>query len=154
MRLDEDRIRRKKELLNETRELLMNVQQQYNVPVQMIPPRKPRLVRDFLKTAVQTIDSKTSLMEASKLLLSKEITHLPVVKDNKLEGIATRTDILRGFYEGKKTVEEIMTKKVVTVNLDDSVLSVVQKANKYGISIFPVVDSNGNLMGIVSTDDI
>ena len=47
-----------------------------------------------------------------------------------------------------------MTKKVITVKETDKLSTVLAKFSKHGISGMPVIDSKGNLKGIVSEGDV
>ena len=51
-------------------------------------------------------------------------------------------------------VEDIMTKKVITVNLEDSAAEVAKIMKKKRINHVPVVDDGNKLMGIIARGDI
>ena len=51
-------------------------------------------------------------------------------------------------------VEDVMTREVVTLDAKDSIKDAVNKFAQNGISGAPVVDDEGNLMGILSETDI
>jgi acetoin utilization protein AcuB len=50
-----------------------------------------------MKTPVVTVDSKTSVEEAARLMLANKIGGMPVVDTGKLVGIVTTSDLLRAF---------------------------------------------------------
>ncbi|HDP69813.1 MAG TPA: CBS domain-containing protein [Actinobacteria bacterium] len=50
-------------------------------------------------------------------------------------------------------VEQIMTKKVVTVNEDDSLEELAEKFREHNFHGFPVIDKEGKLTGIVTEKD-
>ncbi|MCD6513160.1 MAG: CBS domain-containing protein [Thermoplasmata archaeon] len=57
-------------------------------------------VGDIMKTPVVTITLSSTVEEAAKLMMEKEVGCLPVIGgDEKLHGIVTRTDLLRYLYE-------------------------------------------------------
>ena len=56
-------------------------------------PVKAYMARDLISVAPDAIPAKVG-----RLMLEKNIGHLPVVQDNKVIGIVTRTDILNYFY--------------------------------------------------------
>ena len=73
MKLDKEKAKKRKQLLRETRELLLNVQQQYDVPVQIMRPKKrPHVVRDFMKKEVQTVNPNTKLRMPPKCCFQKK----------------------------------------------------------------------------------
>ncbi len=57
-------------------------------------PAKAFMVRD-----VTTISPETSPATAARIMIEKDVGHLPVVQDGKMIGIVTRTDILTYFYD-------------------------------------------------------
>jgi CBS domain-containing protein len=54
-------------------------------------------VSDIMSTDVIYIDEGAEIEEAAKLMLSEGIARLPVVRDDRLVGIVTRQDIVRGI---------------------------------------------------------
>lgn len=53
-----------------------------------------------------------------------------------------------------ESVENWMTKNVVTIGPDESVIDADEKLREYGIRRLPVVNKRGKLMGIVTKGDI
>ena len=56
-------------------------------------------IKDMMIKNPLTASPKTTILEVSKLLASKEFHSLPVVDDGKLVGIITTTDLLHYFLE-------------------------------------------------------
>ena len=56
-------------------------------------------IKDMMIKNPLTANPKTTILEVSKLLASKEFHSLPVVDDGKLVGIITTTDLLHYFIE-------------------------------------------------------
>ena len=56
-------------------------------------------VEEFMTREVITFSEDTSIDEISQILVRKNIKRVPIVKDNKVVGIISRRDILRGIYE-------------------------------------------------------
>ena len=55
-------------------------------------------VSDFMTEGVTYVSPDAPVAEAHRLLALKNIGRLPVISGNRLEGIVTRTDILRALY--------------------------------------------------------
>lgn len=55
------------------------------------------VVRDFMSWPVETIDEKSSLADAAKLLLHKKISALLVTRGLEVAGIVTSDDLLRAL---------------------------------------------------------
>lgn len=56
-------------------------------------------IREIMKKNVHTISPENSVEDASKMMARHKINRLPVVQDEKLVGIVTRGDIIRGLAE-------------------------------------------------------
>lgn len=61
----------------------------------------PQKVRHIMHRAVFTINPNEHLTDAAAIMAKHRIGALPVVKDNKLVGIVTTTDLLRFFSKVK-----------------------------------------------------
>ena len=105
------------------------------------------------------VDPRTTVKETAKLMEEKNIGSTIVVQERKPIGILTDRDILlrvmnRGLDPEKTSVDEVMTKQIVTLKEDMGLFEALQKVKGKGIRRFPIVDSNGNLQGIMTLDDI
>lgn len=105
------------------------------------------------------VDPRTTVKEAAKLMEEKNVGSTIVVQERKPIGILTDRDILlrvmnRGLDPEKTSVDEVMTKQIVTLKEDMGLFEALQKVKGKGIRRFPIVDSNGNLQGIMTLDDI
>ena len=124
-------------------------------------------VRDFMKTDVTSIETKTSIMEAQNIMWKKNIKRLPVMKKGKLIGLVTKHMLLEAspssatslsvfelnYLLSKMTVDDIMVKDPITIHPDDPVEAAIWLGKKHGISTFPVVE-DGKLLGIITEHDI
>jgi CBS domain-containing protein len=84
---------------------------------------------------------------------------VPVVDGKRIIGLITDRDIVvRGLAEGKNLenvlVNELMTKSVRSVREDASLNDVLEMMGNAEIRRVPVVNSNDELVGIVSLGDI
>ena len=124
-------------------------------------------VRDFMKTDVISIETKTSIMEAQNIMWKKNIKRLPVMKKGKLIGLVTKHMLLEAspssatslsvfelnYLLSKMTVDDIMVKDLITIHPDDPVEAAIWLGKKHGISTFPVVEDS-KLLGIITEHDI
>jgi len=142
------------------------------------------LARDVMVKKVITINKNASVAELSELLIKNKISGVPVVDDSgKLVGIATEGDLIvrdadlhfpRYFklldsiiyleslnkfkrnlrkYLGTK-VEDVMTSKVKIVKEDTPVNVVANIMIRDNVNRVPVLDNDGNLVGIITRADI
>ncbi len=75
--------------------------------VRRVTAKRKRLntkVSEIMTTPLRVIDPDASLKEAARKMVTKGIRRLPVIKDNKLIGIITATDLAK--HLGKKTFTE------------------------------------------------
>ena len=129
---------------------------------------KQEFVKDWMTREVIVIAHNTSLPEAHRLMTSKNIRRLPIMKDNQLVGIITRGDVRGAEASGatslniwelnyllaKLTVERIMPPNPTTVSQDATIAEAAQIMLQHKISGLPVVDGQGNLVGIITESDI
>ena len=55
-------------------------------------------VKAFMSTKVRTIGPKNSVMDAVKIMVKEDIGRLPVIENNHLIGLVTRSDTMRYYY--------------------------------------------------------
>jgi CBS domain-containing protein len=108
---------------------------------------------------VLTIEPAADLAAAANLLAERRIGALVVTGvDNCVVGILFERDIVRAFAErGFKAlavpVAEVMTRKVVTCGLADTVSEIMERMTAGKFRHVPVVEE-GRLAGIVSIGDV
>ena len=113
------------------------------------------VVTDLMKEVIVTIKEDADVVDAAKLMLDKQVTHIPVVTDDfKLIGIVTSWDLSKSIATNSHRLRDIMTTTVKYCNADDSIETVAQMMNKYDISSLPDVDEDMKVLGIVTTDQI
>ena len=54
---------------------------------------------DFMETDVKTIGPEEAVSKATRLMIRKKISSLPVVENGKIVGIITETDIMKRFLK-------------------------------------------------------
>ena len=107
------------------------------------------------------------VFEAFELMKSEGVQRLPVLDgDGNLVGIISGKNITSAAPDkevsivefalllSKIKVGDVMTKEVITVSVDDPVEMAARKMSDNDISILPVVDNNGKLVGVVSRSDL
>ena len=113
------------------------------------------VVTDMMKEVVVTIKEDADVVDAAKLMLDKQVTHIPVVTDDyKLIGIVTSWDLSKSIATNSNRLKDIMTTTVKYCYADDSIESVARMMSEYDISSLPVVDEDMKVLGIVTTDQI
>jgi len=112
-------------------------------------------VRDVMLKDVPVIREGASIEDAAKMMITTESTHLPVVSmDDQLVGIVTAWDISKAVASRYDHIDEIMTKGVITSELDEPIGRAAKKLARYEISALPVIDGNQKVIGMVTSDCI
>lgn len=116
-------------------------------------------VRDIMTRNVITAKIEETIEDALDKMIRNEVECLPVIDDERrVRGILTFRDIMRLIHErkslGKAKVKDIMTRSVLAVNSSMTLLELVKLMKRKGMRRFPVVDSNGRLIGIVTDFDL
>ena len=78
---------------------------------------------------------------------------LVINKDDRLEGIVTIKDIIRN-YTGSLKLNTIMGTEIKTVNLDDSLIDILNLMNELKIGYVPVVDDSSKLVGLITESSL
>ncbi|MDF0591007.1 CBS domain-containing protein [Candidatus Methanocrinis natronophilus] len=97
-----------------------------------------------------------SIVEAAKLLAENDIRRLPAVEDGALVGIVSVADIIRMMadLDIKRPIERYFEKTAVAL-WDEMPLPVAGSVMEYAdVQASPVIDSDLNLVGIVSDRDL
>jgi CBS domain-containing protein len=120
---------------------------------------KSRHVRDVMTPNPDTVSDNDSIRDVARIMKDSDTGVVPVVDGRKIIGLITDRDIVvRGVAEGRNIdnlrVNEIMTKSVRSVREDDTVNDALQLMSSAEIRRITVVNSNDELVGIVSIGDI
>lgn len=78
---------------------------------------KKTLTRDVMTTPVVAINVDASLEDAAKLMTQKHVSKLPVLRDRKLVGIITSTDVIRAEPMQVKYLQELVRARFVPHDL-------------------------------------
>lgn len=112
------------------------------------------LVKSVVQPAVKCREDE-EIRDVAKKIIDHSANHAVVVDENgKLRGIVTSWDITKAVAEGKTSLSEIITRKVVTATVSEPIESASRKMAAHQISALPVVDSELKVLGIVTSEDI
>jgi CBS domain-containing protein len=131
---------------------------------------------------VVTVSPTTSIVDAARLIVSHHLSGLPVIEASRLVGLLTETDVVSNEIEVDPpaygtfldaifrlpwdrsddelrrvlatTVGELMTREFETIGPDAPIHEAADLMFKQEANPVPVVDSTGQLVGIVSRFDI
>lgn len=124
-------------------------------------------VQDVMQSTVLTVTPQATLPEAIRLAQQRGIRHLPVLDNGRLVGILSDRDLKRAMASpavslasheqeeaiGRITVDEIMTRNVITVGPRFPLEEAARLMLREKISALPVTE-DGRLVGIVTETDV
>jgi predicted transcriptional regulator len=123
--------------------------------------------KSYFTSPVTSIDPSRDINEAYAMMAEADIGCIVAVKDGRLAGLVTRTDLLRlGTRQAgtdpraavitlpHRTMEEVMTAKVVMVHEEESIRRAAQLMVKHSIHRVIAVNESEEPTGIVSTRDL
>ena len=116
---------------------------------------------DLMSPQVVVAKENTNAEQISARLLAGEFNGVPVVDDNgAVIGIVTALDILKALQGGKKKLNEMLARDIMTPNpsvvkKDTPIEEIIRILVEKEIVLVPVVEDNNNkLIGVVARLDI
>ncbi len=138
----------------------------------------PMRIRDVMSREVFTVEPGLQVSQVARLLLHKGVKAAPVIDKNRIVGIITGGDLLQRasmdlrlalqsqlspemqdehfqLLETKGlAARDIMTSPAQTINVKTDLSEALVRMAGNNIKRLPVVDDDGNIMGIVSRVDV
>lgn len=117
-------------------------------------------VAQIIARPLSSIPPTTSMLNAARVMVDQNLGLLVVCDpqdEGKLLGVVSERDIMKAMASGREmetSVDEICTKKVVTVTADSEVAEAAKAINKNRIRHVVVVDRVGRPIGVVSIRDL
>ncbi len=125
-------------------------------------------VKDYMTSRVVTIDPETSLMEVQRVMGVERIRALPVMKEENLIGLITRTDVLSvdpsrlvGYMNQESALKilnrkagDFMVSELVTISPEASIVEAAKLMLTYKIHCLPVLSGEKKLIGIITESDL
>jgi len=116
-------------------------------------------VKEVMTTVVCTVRRNDSIHNLAKKLVEYGVGSAVVVENGKPVGIVTEKDLIskivaKNKVPSKVLVEEIMSQPVITISPNTSLREAARIMMKKGIRRLPVVNNSGELVGIITDNDI
>jgi len=109
-------------------------------------------VSDLMVEDVYHVTLPGSRDDILKILAEKQVSGVPVLKDEKIVGIVTRSDLFNNPEEDQLAL--IMTRYLVTIDPDATIRDAVTLLVEYDIRRLPVITFDGVLVGILTVEDL
>lgn len=111
-------------------------------------------VSSVMHVAVTCRENEEMKTIAERIIKSSANHAVVVDNQGKMQGIVTSWDITRAVAEGKTTLTEIITRRVVTAEPDEPLEVASRKMAQHDISALPVIDHDRKVLGIITSDDV
>jgi CBS domain-containing protein len=112
---------------------------------------------------VATVDASADMVEAARLMREEHVGDLIVTETREGHvipvGIITDRDIVievvaKGVAPNLVTVEDAMSRDLLSVREDNGIDYALREMQRVGVRRVPVVNSKGDLSGVLAIDDV
>ncbi|MFT4883116.1 MAG: Zn-dependent protease/CBS domain-containing protein [Natronomonas sp.] len=113
-------------------------------------------VGDVMTREVRTLSPDRTLTEVLDRMFRERHTGYPVVRDGRLMGVITLSDVRDVAPEERDmtTVAEAMSTDLKTVTADADAMDAIKKLSDEGVGRLVVTDASGRLVGLVTRSDL
>ncbi len=110
----------------------------------------------IMKRKIISLGRKDTVSAAVELMIKNHISCVLIIEDDKPVGIITERDITKSIAENNilNNVEGIMNSPVFTADKDINLYDATKLMEKNKLKSLVIVDSEGNVIGIVTKSDI
>jgi len=130
------------------------------------------LIKEFMTSNPITVGEEVTVIEAAELMKRNKVRRFPVLRNNELIGIVSDRDIRSAgpsqvisfdeyerelfpdLYDLLAKIKDIMSRHVVTISPEKTILTAAILMLKHHISGIPVVDTQGKLLGLITEEEI
>jgi CBS domain-containing protein/anti-sigma regulatory factor (Ser/Thr protein kinase) len=113
-------------------------------------------IREVMTAEIKTATPEMPLSKVLEILRINRISGLPVVEQDRLVGVVSLEDIVRALQKNDLAAptSQYMTREVITVVSYESIVKAIRTFTEIKLGRLPVVDENGNLVGMITKGDI
>lgn len=126
-----------------------------SISVRRLAKRERDRTASEIMAPIPTIPMTSSVNDAAALLVEAGSSILAVLTtEGALAGVVTEWDITKAIAHGNleaQSLEEIMSRQVITAEPSDTLVEVIRKLEHFEISAMPVVEK-GCVEGLISSD--
>ena len=117
-------------------------------------------VASHMTTDVIIASPTDTIQKIYTMIMESGFSAFPVVKKKRIVGLISRRDLIRTrrvqsviAHHAQTTIEEIMSKDVITISPDEPIGSAAELLVKHDVSRLPVTDGD-RIVGIVDRHDV
>ena len=116
-------------------------------------------VGEVMRKNVVTASLESTVSEAASLMKKYNVGSVIVLDNGKAVGILTERDIVRNVVaEGKNPaavkIKEVMSRPLRVITLEVTLEDSAKLMKKFGVRRLPVINERGELVGIITENDI
>ncbi|MEL9997498.1 MAG: CBS domain-containing protein [Sulfolobales archaeon] len=119
-------------------------------------------VSSYMSFPVIKATAEDSILTVRDLMFKHRVGSVVIMEDKRVVGIVCKGDFIKIAYNRKRylkpldtvKVDEIMTTPVYATSPNKTIKSVANFMSKQGLSHLPVIDSNEELVGIITKHDV
>jgi len=128
----------------------------------------PGKVEDYMTDKIVTFDVEDRFADISRYLSGSSFRRVPILREQKLAGMITRSDLIRAFLKKTKTqlpshpglkedeliAEHAMKCGLLTLRPEASLIEAMDIIANHHITGIPIVSSTLELLGIITEKDL
>ncbi len=113
-------------------------------------------VKDVMSTNLVVAPTNATLNDIKNLMKQKNVTGIPIVKEERILGILSIDDIFKALDHGymHDRADQHMSRKLVILEEDMPMAFAISYFDKFKYGRFPVVDKSNMLVGMITSRDI
>ncbi len=111
-------------------------------------------MKDYMTRTVISLHPDLTVKEAVERVVREGHVGLPVAEGTRLLGFLTPKELLRNIDAHHKRVRDIIAQGTVVAHPEMDIEDAARILFRMGVKELPVVDDEGNMVGIISTTDI
>jgi CBS domain-containing protein len=115
-------------------------------------------LRDIMSKDLIVCSPNDRVIDAVKLMVKDKISSVIIEDEGKDVGILTEKDLVKRILAKQKDphttlVKTIMTKRIITADVESSVLAISKKMELHHLKRIPITE-NDKIVGIITSRDI
>ena len=112
------------------------------------------LNKDIISASVPTLSLTDTVFQALQLMTDYHLSHLPVITDDKYLGLVSEDQLLN-IEDDSLLIEKYQSDFLnLSVNANMHMVEAVHMTNEFNLSVIPVVDTDMNWVGAITTPDL
>ncbi len=111
---------------------------------------------DVAMKKIKFVDGSQTLKQCASIMFENNIGSVVIGNENELQGLITKTDIVKYFaehYFGKHRVVDLKNPGVISVSTENSLSETIEKMIKNNIARIIVTNTKGKPVGIITFRD-